>query len=63
MISRMRSIPETVKLLKSEDPQTAIKECFVRKLCKENKVKNIKLGNKFLVDYDDLLMVIFGENK
>lgn len=52
---RYRTIRECVAELKKLDSGTAVTEFFVRKLCKENKIKYFASGNKSLVSYDDLL--------
>lgn len=56
MIKRMRTIPETLKEIKELDNRTSIKENTIRKLCKENKVKHNYIGNRILVDLDDLIL-------
>ena len=58
----LRSIQKSVDYIKAEDPNTAIKVNTVRTWCKEGKVKYFTVGNKILVDLDNLLEYI-GHNK
>ncbi len=55
---KLRSINETLKSIKNEDPETAITRYMINTLVKENKVYNIKVGNKVLIDYDETLTVL-----
>lgn len=52
---KLRTINETVKQIKELDPATSVTYNFIRKLCKDNKIKYIKCGNKILINYDDLM--------
>ncbi len=42
------SIRQTAKI-------TGLSECFIRKLCKENKVPGYRVGNKFMIDVPSFL--------
>ena len=55
---KLRSINETLKSIKNEDPETAITRYMITTLVKENKIYNIKVGNKVLIDYDETLTVL-----
>lgn len=52
---RMRTISEAVDLLKEADPSSAMSYNAVTNLCKTNQIKYIKIGRKFLINYDYLL--------
>ncbi len=54
-IPRMRSCPEIICELKEIDPQTALTVSALRRLIKEGKLKSIKVGNRNLVNFDQLL--------
>lgn len=51
----VRTIPQCLDELKKIDPQTAITEWFLRCLCRDNKVKHYRNGNKIFICYDELL--------
>ena len=53
--ARMRSIKQTIEMLKNDDPDTAITPYCIRQLCKKNAVRHRTSGKKILIDYDDLL--------
>ena len=55
---KLRSINETLKSIKNEDPETAITRYMIDTLVKEGKVYNIKIGNKVLIDYDETLTAL-----
>lgn len=52
---RMRTISEAVDLLKETDPCSAMSYNAITNLCKTNQIKYIKIGRKFLINYDYLL--------
>lgn len=54
-IPRMRSCPEIICELKEIDPHTALTVSALRRLIKEGKLKSIKVGNRNLVNFDQLL--------
>ena len=41
--ARMRSIPQALKAIKSLDPETAVTEHYIRKLCKNGTIKTPKV--------------------
>ncbi len=51
---RLRSIPEAVKELKEEDPNTSITTSSVRSLVKEGKVLKYPKGKQIQVDLDEI---------
>ena len=53
--TRIRTIQQCLNEIRVLDSQTAVTENFIRNLCKDNKVKHFKSGNKYLVNLDDLL--------
>lgn len=55
MMRRMRTIHETIKEIKAMDEKTSITENSIRNLCKAGKVKCILIGNRYLLDLDDLI--------
>jgi len=60
-IQRMRTIAECVELVKQSDPGTAVTYNLIKQLAVAGKVKSVKSGTKILVNYDDLLVQIFGK--
>ena len=52
MIPRIRTINQTVRELKKEDPETAITPFFVRQLCIEGAGFSQKSGDKYLINLD-----------
>lgn len=53
--TRIRTIRETIALLKQADSQTAVTYHFIRKLCDSGCIKSIRAGKKILINYDELL--------
>ena len=51
---RLRSIPEAVKELKQEDPNTSITTSSVRSLVKEDKILKYPKGKQIQVDLDEI---------
>lgn len=51
-MSKMRTIRETMKIIKTEDPDTCITEYMLRKMVANNQIKAYKVGNKYLIDID-----------
>lgn len=54
-VKRMRTIKECVEMLKADDPNSAITYNAIKTLCLTNQVSFIKIGTKYLVNYDSLL--------
>ena len=63
IIPKMKTIQQSFQAIKKIDSETAITECFIRSLCKNNKVKHFMSGNKILVNYDDLIKYLNNFNK
>ena len=55
LMQRIRTITETLQMLKKEDPETCLSEFLIRKLANNYKIRSIKTGKKVLIDYDSLL--------
>lgn len=53
-IARMRTIKKALAALKSDDKETCITENFIRGAVRENKIRSIKAGNRFLINQSDL---------
>ena len=53
--TRMRTIRESLELLKTMDKDTAITCNFIRRLCLSKKINSFTLGKKILLNYDELL--------
>lgn len=60
-IHRMRTISESVVIIKEMDRKSAITENCIRSLCKNGKVRCVFTGKKILVDLDDLLRYFSGD--
>lgn len=54
-MGRIRTISETLQMLKADDPETSLSEFLIRKLANGYKIRSIKTGNKVLIDYDSLI--------
>ena len=51
----MRTINDAVLLIKQSDPNTAITYHSIRKLCDQNVFTVVKIGKKYLINFDELL--------
>lgn len=51
----LRSVRKALELIQKDDKDTAVTLHAIRTWCKENKVRNVKIGNKILVDVESLL--------
>ena len=55
-LRRMRTIRQALAEIKEIDPNTGLNYNYVNKLCEENKIHNITVGQKKrLLDLDELL--------
>lgn len=52
---RLRTISQCVEEILKLDPDSAIKEWFIRSLCKTKKIDYVPNGTKSLVNLDSLL--------
>lgn len=62
-IHRMRTIDDSVAIIKTIDKDSAITFNCVRSLCKAGKVQCVFTGKKILVDLDDLIKYFWGEHE
>ena len=53
-MARMRTIQKAVQHIKTQDPESALSEWYLRQLLRSGKLKHHKAGNKYLVDIDYL---------
>ena len=58
-LPRMRSIPW---IMQNYSAELGIGERFLRDLCRENKVRNVRAGRKILVNLDSLFSYLNGNN-
>ena len=49
---RMRTVDQLVADAKAKDPQTAINPTMIRRLIKENRIKYVQIGAKYLINVD-----------
>lgn len=58
MVPRMRTIKECMEELKQIDPNTAIREYFIRDLVNSNAIPTVHAGRKILINFDGLLQYL-----
>lgn len=58
---RMQNIDNCYAYIKEQDPDTAIKKSRIRRLAESGKVRTKMVGNKLLVDREDLLKHLSGD--
>ena len=61
-MKRIRTITETLQMLKKEDPNTGLSEFLIRKLANNYKIRSFKTGNKILIDYDSLMAFLQSQD-
>ena len=54
-MKRIRTIPQAVSEIVSQDPNSAITEYFVRSLVKTDAIPYLTAGSKVMIDLDILL--------
>ena len=54
MLARMRTIKEAMEQLKTDDPNTALREYCIRDLVNNNLIPYVRAGRKILINYDGL---------
>jgi len=59
---RFRTIGKALAELKQIDPDTCISEFVIRKLAHDQKISQVRSGNKIMVDFDSLLAFLNGED-
>ncbi len=58
MLARMRTINESLTLIKEADPESAITYNFIRKLVQGNKIRFFLSGKKIILNFDDLMEIL-----
>ena len=53
-MGKIRTISQIMKMLKEQDPETAITERALRRAVKDNLIPHRNVGNKVLLNYDDV---------
>ena len=61
-MKRIRTINETLQMLKQEDPNSGLSDFLIRKLANSYKIRSFKTGNKILVDYDSLMAFLQSQD-
>ena len=61
-MKRIRTIKETLQMLKQEDPNSGLSDFIIRKLANNYKIRSFKTGNKILIDYDSLMAYLRSED-
>ena len=61
-MKRIRTINETLQMLKQEDPNSGLSDFLIRKLANSYKIRSFKTGNKILIDYDSLMAYLRSED-
>ena len=61
-MKRIRTINETLQMLKQEDPNSGLSDFLIRKLANSYKIRSFKTGNKILIDYDSLMAYLRNED-
>ena len=61
-MKRIRTITETLQMLKQEDPNSGLSDFLIRKLANNYKIRSFKTGNKILIDYDSLMAYLRSED-
>lgn len=57
-IRRMRTAAQAAEEFRKADPETAVKENFIRDMIRSGQLHVVQVGRKQLIDFDELLMVI-----
>jgi predicted transcriptional regulator len=51
---RMRSINDALKMIKEDDPNTAVTYYLIKNLCDKGTIKYIRSGKKYIINFDEL---------
>ena len=54
-MERIRTINESVQMIRKEDPESRISAYMIRQLAYNEKIRSIKSGSKVMIDFDSLL--------
>lgn len=57
-IRRMRTAAQAAEEFRKADPNTAVKENFIRDMIRSGQLHVVQVGKKQLIDFDELLSVI-----
>ncbi len=55
MTTKVRTIRQTVTMIKALDPETAITESSLRRLVKENRINATYIGTKALINEQEVI--------
>ena len=55
LMARLRTVKETLQLIKQKDSGTAITCNFILQLCRKGIIHSFTIGKKVLLNYDELL--------
>ena len=62
-LPRMRTIKEAAEEIKQTDPQTAVREYFIRDLVVNNQIPYVRAGRKILINMDRLYEYLQGSSE
>ena len=62
MASRMRTIRDALKTIKELDPGSEVTYNFIKQLCETDKITNVRLNKKYLLNLDELLKFLNMED-
>jgi hypothetical protein len=62
MAARMRTIRDALKTIKELDPDSAVTYNFIKQLCETDKITNVRLNKKYLLNLDELLKFLNMED-
>lgn len=62
MAARMRTIRDALKTIKELDPGSAVTYNFIKQLCETDKITNVRLNKKYLLNLDELLKFLNMED-
>ena len=61
-MKRIRTINETLQMLKQEDPNSGLSDFLIRKLANSYKIRSFKTGNKILIAYGSLMAFLQSQD-
>ena len=62
MAARMRTFRDALKTIKELDPGSAVTYNFIKQLCETDKITNVRLNKKYLLNLDELLKFLNMED-
>ena len=62
MAARMRTIRDALNTIKELDPGSAVTYNFIKQLCETDKITNVRLNKKYLLNLDELLKFLNMED-